>query len=166
MARNAERPRVSPPFTYQLLKLALDVAAEKALIESNPLAPLPSNAWLVPDASRLMTAMIERFVSVAQVHAIKPVLLMLPDLGNGTDWDGTTSYRPWLEELRRDPATNALVVVDLADRIDDVLGFRVRPDGGHASVGGNRQIARALAERIRPLLSCSRESCAGLGAGT
>ena len=166
VARNAERPDVSPPFTYQLLKLALDVAVEKALIHSSPLAPLPGNAWLDQGASRLMIALIKRFVSIAHAQAVKPVLLMLPDLGNGTDWDGTTSYQPWLEELRRDPATSSLVVVDMTDRIDDVRGFRVRPDGGHASVGGNRQIARALAERIRPLLSCSRESCAGLGAGT
>lgn len=160
-ARNAERPTVSPPFTYQLLNLAFDVAAEKKWVRANPLAPLPSDAWLDPDASRLMTALVERFVSVAHAHAVTPVLLMLPDLGNGTDRTGTTAYQPWLAELRRNPATSSLVVVDMAERTGDESGFRVRPDGGHVSAQGNRQIARALAERIGPLLSCPSESCAG-----
>ena len=151
-ARNADRPQLAPPFTYQLLKLALDVAAEKELIGANPLASLPRDAWLDPGASRLMTALVERFASVAHARAIMPVLLVLPDLGNGTSWDGTTAYQPWLAELRRNPATSSLVVVDMAERIGNGHGFRVRSDGGHASVEGNRQIARALAERIRPLL--------------
>lgn len=113
-----------------------------------------------------MTALVERFVAVAHAHGITPVLLMLPDLGSGTSWDGASAYQPWLAGLRGDPDATSLLVVDMAERIEDARRFRVRPDGGHTSVEGNQQIARALAERIRPHLAYRQDgSHAGAGAG-
>ena len=155
---NAQRPRVSFPFTYQLSKLILDVAIEKRMITANPLASLPRNLWAEPSAVRLMTALVRRFVETSRRHRATPVLFLLPEIGDAGRWRSDRArYRAWLDEIRTDLEGEGLRVVDMAESIVDPEHFRVGVDQGHASPEANRSIARALLPTLRPLVDRVRE---------
>lgn len=157
-ALDAQRPRVAFPFSYQLAKLGLDVAHQRGVIASNPLAPLSRHLWQQADARRLMTALVRRFVERARAHGATPVLLLIPDLRDAASWSAdATGYRDWLDDLH---ATfgDTLRVVDVAPAIDDPRAFRIQPHAGHASPDGNRVIARALEPVLRSLLRGAQAS--------
>lgn len=152
-AYNAQRPRVAAPFSYQLAKLALDVAVEKAILAVNPLAPLRNDPWRDPAAQDLMTALVRRFASHIRASGATPVLLLIPEVGDAARWqDHVPGYHQWLDRLRAAVPSSELAIVDVAGAITDPVHFRVRPDGGHASADGNRTIAAALWPVLQPLL--------------
>jgi hypothetical protein len=152
-AYNAQRPRFAFPFSYQLAKLALDVSVEKSILAVNPLAPLRNDLWHDPAAQDLLTALVRRFASHVSEAGLTPVLLLIPEVGDATRWkDHVPGYRAWLDRLRAAIPESKLPIVDVAGAITDPARFRVRPDGGHASVDGNRTIAAALLPVLLPLL--------------
>jgi hypothetical protein len=91
---------------------------------------------------------------LADANDFVPVVLFLPEPVELKRFVAgrRTSYRTYVEGVRRRAAGSRLVVVDLLDHPFDAPRFNRRPFADHPSPYGNQVIADVVAEAVRPLL--------------
>lgn len=103
--------------------------------------------WQDDHAVALMSAIVDRFVAVAEAAGAYPVVLFIPDVRLWRDGRRAPRYESFKHDLKRHHPD--VLVIDIAEHEFREDLFNVVPFGGHASAYGNRQIARILAQSLR-----------------
>ena len=111
------------------------------------------NEWADAGETALLQAIIDRFVAITQGRGQRPVLMFIPRVEAWRRARTEPSYRDFVTRLRA--GHRDLLTVDVAEASFEPSRFNVVPFAGHASVYGNRVIARHLATALMPLIARS-----------
>ena len=135
------RVRVEYPYFLKFLKIASDAIKSEYDIKSY---------WVEPEAIAAMDFIIADFYRTVREAGSIPVVLFIPDMRK-LKHRAAPPYTAFKEKIREQ--YSELVVVDVMESEVDIPRFNQKPYSGcHASVYGNQVIARAVAEKVMPLL--------------
>ena len=144
------RVEIAFPYSFAVLKLARLLPA-----------PAYGEPWSDAGETALLQAIIDRFVALARGRGQRPVLMFIPRVEAWRQGRTEPSYRDFVTGLRAKHGD--LLTIDVAEASFEPSRFNVVPFAGHASVYGNRVIARHLATALMPLID--RSSAAGPRSG-
>jgi hypothetical protein len=145
--RNEERTRLRPPFSAQLARLLIELAAKTGLVGSDRTA---TSLWDEAPARELMEAIVGRFVGLCRAKGIEPVVVLIPDLGAA--WPRSSGYAEFVTGLRSGRFGAVPVVVDLGDGRTDMTRPVLSIAHGHASRSGNLAIASRIYDELEPVI--------------
>jgi len=148
------RPAVTPQFPY-LLTVARALVLRPFLKQTCP--------PLAPEAGRILSYLLRRFVAHAAANRYVPVLVVIPE-----EAAELTAGRS-----KVDPALMAAIGVEFAGRLKVIdlaaLGprppaetqrYNLGPGLGHTSADGNRLIATLLGDQLRAEIAAARKNIA------
>lgn len=134
--------RIEYPYSLNLIKLASDIINTEYYGKKS--------FWLEPEGIATMDFIIADFYRTVKEAGSIPVVLFIPDTRK-LKHRATLSYTAFKEKIREQYPE--LIVVDVMESEVDIARFNLKPYSGcHASVYGNQVIARAVAEKIMPVL--------------
>jgi hypothetical protein len=136
--------RVVPEFPYsiQLLNAGMRAMRRKWVDWKTS-----GNFWDVPEARDVMLHLLAEFTDGAGHYRTRPVLLMIPNLGEWRSGPVAPSYEAFLREALP-KAEPDLLVIDLADEGFDAAAMNLMPFKGHLSPYGNEVIAAAILKKL------------------
>jgi hypothetical protein len=137
------------PYTVNLARLLLAVAADRTGADLSALGALPSDLWRDAGSVELLRAIVADFAATATARGARPVVLFIPDVAAWRHGPVIPRYTGFTAALRAGAAGTDLLVVDVAEAEFEPERFNIRPFVGHASAYGDEIIAHHLEAAMR-----------------
>jgi hypothetical protein len=148
--RYSPKARVAFPYTIATVQYARYLWGNRPDWEAREM-PRGVNLYKHPAAVRKMRHVIREFIAFSKRESFFPIVLFIPsshDLQAAARGRSTT-YAEIVRGLREETrAADEVAIVDVTEASFSVESFNVRPLWGHASVYGNRVIAKAVHRAI------------------
>ena len=138
--------RVTFPFTINLIKSFM-------VIKKNPKWNRDNEVWKLPEETKKLTYILQRFITSAKSNHIRPIIVFIPTITDINEFEknNTYSYESYLKEFR---AQNDVTIVNIMDSKKIqwdrfFIGGKIGADSGcHTTSHSNKIIAEEIFNAI------------------